>query len=387
MSDGGDVSDGGGVTMHRAQATNANAVVVSGLYKSFGTQPVLTGVDLSVPAGSFTAILGPSGSGKTTLLRVLAGFERADRGTVSLGGTVVDDGDGRTIDPEHRRIGYVSQEGSLFPHLDVEANVGFGLPRRERHGSRVGELLDAVGLGGLGRRYPHQLSGGQQQRVAVARALAIRPAVVLLDEPFASLDAHLRSSVRSDVKQILAGTGTTAILVTHDQDEALSLADLVAVIREGRIAQCAPPHDIYASPVDPELSRFVGEANLVEGTVHGEMVMTGLGELAVTTPGDEGGRPLSGRVRVMVRPEQLVLGAVDTAGVAGVAGVAAVVRSSEYFGHDTIVVVRAEGSDLPELVARITGGTPPAPGSRVSLRVSGGVVAWPLATTTPPLSA
>jgi len=173
-----------------------------------------------VPAGSLTAILGPSGSGKTTLLRVLAGFERADGGTVRIGSMVVD-GPNSQVPPEKRRIGYVPQEGSLFPHLTVTDNVGFGLPPRQRRGPRTSELLETVGLAGLGKRYPHQLSGGQQQRVALARALAIEPAVVLLDEPFASLDTHLRASVRADVQRIFRALGTTAVLVTHDQSEAL----------------------------------------------------------------------------------------------------------------------------------------------------------------------
>src|SRR5580698_1872305 len=210
---------------------------VTGLHKAFGTHPVLTGLDLEVPEGSLTAILGPSGSGKTTLLRLLAGFDRADRGEIVIGGTVVDD-DRTHVPPERRRIGYVPQEGSLFPHLTVAANVAFGLSRKGRRFGEAESLLAAVGLEGLGKRYPHQLSGGQQQRVALARALAIEPAVVLMDEPFASLDAHLRASVRADVQRIFHEAGTTAILVTHDQDEALSVADLVAVLRDGRIAQC-----------------------------------------------------------------------------------------------------------------------------------------------------
>ncbi|HYX57515.1 MAG TPA: ATP-binding cassette domain-containing protein, partial [Streptosporangiaceae bacterium] len=161
-------------------------VTVNGLGKTFGAQVVLAGLDLEVPAGSLTAILGPSGSGKTTLLRLLAGFERADTGSIGIGGVLVD-GPGAYLPPERRRIGYVPQEGSLFPHLTVAGNVGFGLPAGQRRGGKVDALLQTVGLGGFGRRYPHQLSGGQQQRVALARALAIEPAVVLLDEPFASL--------------------------------------------------------------------------------------------------------------------------------------------------------------------------------------------------------
>ncbi len=246
-------------------------LTVQGLHKAYGSNPVLTGLDLTVPAGSLTAILGPSGSGKTTLLRLLAGFDQADAGTVRIGGTIVD-GPGEHVPPERRRIGYVPQEGSLFPHLTVAANVGFGLPARERRGSRVAGLLEAVGLAGLGKRYPHQLSGGQQQRVALARALAIEPALVLLDEPFASLDAHLRASVRADVQAIFRAAGTTAILVTHDQDEALSMADRVAVLRGGQIAQCAAPQDLYIRPADPQLARFIGEANLLDGELESGLV-------------------------------------------------------------------------------------------------------------------
>ena len=263
-------------------------LAVAGLDKRFGAHQVLSGLDLEVPAGSLTAILGPSGSGKTTLLRILAGFEHADAGTVRIGPAMAD-GPGVFLPPERRRIGYVPQEGSLFPHLTVAANVAFGLNRRKwgRAGrsKRCAELLEAVGLGGLDRRYPHQLSGGQQQRVALARALAIQPAVVLLDEPFASLDASLRASVRADVQQLLKESGTTAVLVTHDQDEALSTADRVAVLRDGAIAQCAAPQELYSCPVDADMARFIGEANLIPGTLNGSSVQTLLGRLAVTSPG------------------------------------------------------------------------------------------------------
>src|SRR3984885_2593469 len=209
-------------------------LVVTGLHKAFGDHPVLTGLDLEVPAGSLTAILGPSGSGKTTLLRVLAGFERGDAGTVTIGGSVVDGPDAH-LAPQRRQIGYVPQEGSLFPHLTVAANVGFGLPPRQRKGPAIAELLDAVGLAGLGKRYPHELSGGQQQRVALARALAPRPNVILLDEPFSSLDAGLRASLRFDVMRILREQRATTVFVTHDQQEALSVADLAGVINGGPI--------------------------------------------------------------------------------------------------------------------------------------------------------
>src|SRR5581483_7713064 len=212
------------------------SVEVEGLVKGYARQPVLTGLSVTVREGSFTAILGGSGSGKTTLLRVIAGFERVDAGVVRIGGQVVDDGRTR-VPPQRRRIGYVPQDGALFPHLTVLGNVTFGLRREQRGDGRVERTLEMVGIQSLGQRYPHQLSGGQQQRVALARALVIEPAVVLLDEPFSSLDASLRASVRSEVRDVLREACTTTILVTHDQDEALSLADHVAVLRDGVIVQ------------------------------------------------------------------------------------------------------------------------------------------------------
>ena len=342
-------------------------VAVTGLHKAFGTHPVLTGVDLEVPAGSLTAILGPSGSGKTTLLRLLAGFDRADAGTIMIGDAVVD-GPGVHAAPERRRIGYVPQEGGLFPHLTVAGNVGFGLAARERRGGKVASMLEAVGLGGLGKRYPHQLSGGQQQRVALARALAIEPAVVLLDEPFASLDAHLRASVRADVQDIFRRGGTTAVLVTHDQDEALSVADRVAALRDGKIAQCATPEDLYRRPADPELASFIGEANLLEGVLGDGVVKTLLGNLpldaAVTTPAG------ASQVTVLVRPEQIEI-ELSAGGVPGR------VTSFGYHGHDAVVHVRPEHDADRTIIVRMTGGPHLPAGSPVTLRARGPVFAWP----------
>jgi iron(III) transport system ATP-binding protein len=356
-------------------------VAVAGLHKAFGTHSVLTGVDLEVPAGSLTAILGPSGSGKTTLLRLLAGFERADAGTISIGDGLVD-GPGGYVPPERRRIGYVPQEGSLFPHLTVEANVGFGLAARDRRDGRVASLLEMVGLGGLGPRYPHQLSGGQQQRVALARALAIEPAVVLLDEPFASLDAHLRASVRADVQEIFRRAGTTAVLVTHDQDEALSVADRVAALRNGTIAQYAAPEDLYSRPVDADLATFVGEANLLEGVLSGPAVKTLLGNLPLDPAATALGP--AGQVTVLIRPEQIDL---TPAGASPPSdrltgppsdGLTGHVTSYGYHGHDT--VLRVQPDDAPDdrtIVVRIVGGRHLPVGSPVSLRARGPVYAWP----------
>jgi iron(III) transport system ATP-binding protein len=380
-------------------------LAVAGLEKRFGAHQVLAGLSLDVPAGSLTAILGPSGSGKTTLLRVLAGFEHADAGTVRIGSATAD-GPGVFLPPERRRIGYVPQEGSLFPHLTVAANVAFGLSRRkwgrDRRAQRCADLLDAVGLGGLDRRYPHQLSGGQQQRVALARALAIQPEVVLLDEPFASLDASLRASVRADVQRLLKESGTTTVMVTHDQDEALSTADRVAVLRDGGIAQCDAPQELYSRPVDADMARFIGEANLIPGILNGSSVQTLLGVLTVTgadAGGDGAGgaarngteRPAHRPAMVLIRPEQLELvpgtpgeaggGASAGAGLAGPAGGTGLtgrITGYGYHGHDAVVTVQPEQDpQAPPLTVRTLGGLTLSPGSQVTLRAHGPVIAWP----------
>jgi iron(III) transport system ATP-binding protein len=359
-----------------------NDLGIRGVAKSFGPQPVLHGVDLHVAGGSFTAILGASGSGKTTLLRIIAGFERPDRGEVWLGDELVDDAGSRYMSCERRRSGYVPQEGALFPHLSVGRNVGFGLPRDASRRARVDELLELVGLSGYRRRYPHQLSGGQQQRVALARALAIEPEVVLLDEPFSSLDAALRASVRADVLGVLRHSGATSVLVTHDQDEALSMADQVAVLRDGVVAQLDTPTGLYGHPSDAALAQFLGESNLLEGQVANGLATTVLGRLPV---GSWSGPSSGGPARVMVRPEQVELGDIGE-------GIDGTVTSYEYYGHDAVVRIRLERMGVPEtgapeLVVRVTGGAPLAPGRRVGLSVRGPVVAWPAGLGPPEISA
>jgi iron(III) transport system ATP-binding protein len=340
-----------------------------GVTHSYGRQPVLDGVDLDVEAGSITAVLGASGSGKTTLLRVIAGFERIESGIVRLAGAVVDDGR-HAVAPERRRIGYVPQDGALFPHLRVAANVAFGLGRRADRRS-VNDLIDLVGLGGLERRYPHELSGGQQQRVALARALAVEPAVVLLDEPFSALDAAMRAHVRRDVSCILRERGTTTVLVTHDQDEALSMSDRVAILRAGRIVADARPEVLYRTPVDPDVATFLGEANLLPGTVEGGgVVSTALGRLVLQEGAERNqqGTP----VTVLVRPEQIEA-RTRTAVPAG-GGIAAHVEERAYFGHDAVLRVTTTAGE--GLLVRITGPGAPPPHTDVLLTVKGQVMAW-----------
>ena len=297
-------------------------VVIDGVTKRFGAVVALDDVSLAVPDGSLTAILGPSGCGKTTLLRVVAGFERPDSGRVVLGDRQVAGSGAAVVPPERRRVGLVPQESALFPHLDVAGNVGFGLSRRARQ-PRVGELLELVGLPGYEKRRPYELSGGEQARVALARALAPEPEVVLLDEPFAALDAALRAEIRDDVRQALRATEATGVLVTHDQEEALSIADHVAVMRRGRVIQMATPVEVYGSPADLEVAQFVGDAMSFTAVAREGVASTPLGELPLLDGA-------SGAGVVLVRPEQLRLAE---------SGAAGEVSNVVFYGHDAVVQV------------------------------------------------
>jgi iron(III) transport system ATP-binding protein len=341
-----------------------SSLTVEDLTKSFATTPVLTGVDLHVPSGSFTALLGPSGCGKTTLLRLIAGFDDPDSGTVQVGARMVA-GSGRSVAARRRGIGFVPQEGGLFPHLTVAGNVAFGLPRRLRRDTgRIRELLTLVGLDAdLAGRSPHQLSGGQQQRVALARALAPEPSLVLLDEPFSSLDAALREETRLAVAAALTATEATAVLVTHDQAEALSMADQVAVLRGGRLVQLTDPRTLYRSPTDLDVATFVGEAVVLDADIRNGRAHCALGTLAV-----DGATP-DGAARVLLRPEQLRLSPpVASAPVARV-------RSVDFYGHDSRVWL-----DLPSGItvsARLEGADLPSAGDDVTISVLGAALPFP----------
>ncbi|KQS66207.1 ABC transporter ATP-binding protein [Modestobacter sp. Leaf380] len=349
-----------------ASSPSTHALDVADVTVRFGAVAALDGVSLTVPTGSFTALLGPSGCGKTTLLRVVAGFLTPTSGRVTIAGRPVA-GHGHRVAPDRRGVGVVPQDGSLFPHLDVRANVAFGLPRARRRDGRADELLDLLGLGGMGARMPHELSGGQQQRVALARALAPRPALVLLDEPFSALDAGLRVAVRDDVRAAVAADGATALLVTHDQEEALSTADRVAVLRAGRLVQAGAPRELYRSPVDAELAGFLGTAVLLPGTVTGHSaVETPLGRHELDVPGRPGSE-----VEVLVRPEDLRAGDGDGTGTAGV------VEGVRFSGPDTVLTVRVAGLGLVAVRER---SIHRRPGDRVRLQVHGPVRAWPRRT-------
>ena len=307
-------------------------VRVRGLSKSFGAIEAVRELNLEIERGELMAVLGPSGCGKTTLLRVIAGFEQPDAGCVVVSDEVVA-GPGRIVPPEKRRVGMVFQDYALFPHLSVEGNVAFGLsnrPRDERD-ALTRRTLELVGLQHKARTGVHELSGGERQRVALARALAPEPELVLLDEPFSSLDATLRAGLRREVELILRDAEATALLVTHDQEEALSLADRLAVMRDGEIVQVGPPVEVYGEPATRWAAQFVGEVNVLSGVARGAGVETELGVFDLRVP-------TSGSVHVAVRPEQLELRA-DGNGNAEVV-------AREFRGHDVLYRLRHEGGKV-----------------------------------------
>ncbi len=355
--------------------------------KTFGRQAeqtvtALDRVDFRVEPGEFVTVLGPSGCGKTTLLRLIAGLEVPDEGTIRVAGRQVAGTGARFVGAHERGISVVPQGGALFPHLSVAQNVGFGLRAagaRERR-KRVTEVLELVGLGRLARRRPHELSGGEQQRVARARAIAPGPRIILLDEPFSALDAYLRDSLRREVRRLLAEIGTTAVLVTHDQEEALSLGDRVAIMRHGRVIQIAHPRDAYYRPYDLELARFLGDAVVLEGEVEGGdttpcWVSCAFGRLPVADwHGD------CGSCHVMIRPENIrVTPAGYERATGGAAGLVGSVVDQTFYGHDGVLRVRVP--DLADdVLVRVFGDQRFSRGDQVDLVVESGVSTYAAST-------
>ena len=333
-----------------------------GLQKVFDDFAVLDGVNLDVKDQELVAVLGASGSGKSTLLRLIAGFERPTAGTIELAGTEISSAT-KALVPEKRNIGIVPQDTALFPHLSVSQNIGFGLSgwSSKDKVARVTELLEIVELTDFADNRPEKLSGGQAQRVALARALAPRPALVLMDEPFSALDAELRTRLRLDVKAILKTEGATAILVTHDQEEALSLADRVAVLRNGKIIQVGSPTEIYNSPVDIGIATFLGDSVLIDGEVKNGKIITALGSLSPlnkVTDGQVG--------RVAIRGENFYL-------LPNLKGEGEVVGQI-FFGHDAVVEVVTKGIKIR---ARSNGPFAPEVRMKVSVWVRGSVNFYP----------
>jgi iron(III) transport system ATP-binding protein len=323
----------------RAASQPATTVLsLANLTKTYQTPqfPAVDAFSLDVFAGEMLALLGPSGCGKTTLLRMLAGFEVPDAGSITLNGQVVSGsvaGKHHWVKPEKRQLGFVFQDYALFPHLTVLQNVMFGLhalPKRERL-SRAKDVIDLVGLNIFSKRYPHQLSGGQQQRVALARALAPKPTVMLLDEPFSNLDAALRESTRDEVRRILKRSQTTAILVTHDQEEAMTFADRLVVMRQGHLEQLGKPEDVYLKPRTAFVANFLGHTNILRAQAEGQRADSALGELHLT-------KPASGSVMLSLRPEDIDFSDVPT-------NVPATVISRNFKGHDLTFVCQLEHAD------------------------------------------
>ena len=334
------------------------AVELRGLTLRYDGAPVVLGVDLRVARGDLTALLGPSGCGKTTLLRAIAGFERPVGGSIFIHGETVA-GDGHWVPPERRRVGMVFQDGALFPHLSVRRNVEYGVSGRPDGDERVARALEMTGLAALADRYPDELSGGQQQRVALARALAPGPRVVLLDEPFGALDAALRDRLRGEVREVLRAAGATAVLVTHDQEEALSIADRVAAMRRGRILQVDPPEEIYRRPASLEVAEILGGGRLVPAVVEGGCCRCLLGAVRYDGGGGQG--------RLLVRAEDLVELPAEAPD-----GIPAVIEERRFFGHDVLDRVRLADGELFEV--RVLSGELAPVGSRVrlALRPGGG---------------
>jgi iron(III) transport system ATP-binding protein len=333
---------------------------ISNLSVSYTDKSVLQDLSLHANRGELTAILGASGAGKSTLLRLIAGFDRPSSGTIVLDDQVIAADEVFEL-PENRGIGIVPQDSALFSHLSVADNIGFGLSKSANKAARVKELLELVGLTEYANRKPASLSGGQQQRVALARALAPKPKLILLDEPFSALDQELRTRLREDVKRILKAENATAILVTHDQEEALSLAEKVAVLRDGRIIQAGAPTEIYNAPADLGIATFLGDSVLVDGVVVDGKIQTDLGKLSALNSVTEGERGV-----VAIRSENFYLQP-NPQGDSEVVG-------RVFFGHDAVVEVQ---TPKIKIRARSNGPFAPEVGMRVTVWVRGAVNFYP----------
>jgi iron(III) transport system ATP-binding protein len=341
------------------------ALQVNALKKSFADTQALQDVRLDIEEGHLTAVLGPSGCGKTTLLRCIAGFETPDSGQISINGHKVFNGK-TDLPPEKRQVGFVPQEGALFPHLTVEKNVAFGLPRRLKQSGRVQDVLALVNMQGMEKRMPDELSGGQQQRIALARALAPSPPIILLDEPFNALDADLRVSLRKEVRRVLKQAGATGLLVTHDQEEALSMADRIAVMLDGQIVQTSAPTALYRYPANLKVATFLGEATLLPCKVCDGYAECPLGSLTVAK-----GCPIhAAQATAMIRPEQFEIKAPGE-------GIEAEVERVTYFGHDALIKLRLSEAYGGGMVStRVLDGKNYEKGQTVSLIIKGNVMAY-----------
>lgn len=337
-------------------ANTPHRLTLQDLYHRFNQQRVLSGISLEMKAGEVLCLVGSSGCGKSTLLRLIAGLERVQRGHIEIDGNIIASSAHHQL-PEARDIGLVFQDFALFPHLSLLDNVAFGLmvaPRTERQALALA-MLDRVGLAERAADFPHQLSGGQQQRVALARALAPRPRLLLLDEPFSNLDVRLRHRMRSDTLHLLKTSNITSILVTHDPDDAMFMADRIALLHAGQIIQTGTPEDLYCHPNSPFAAEFFGDVNRLSGIVEQGCVHTAFGKIAAPS------LPEGSRVEILIRPEALKLS--DS-------GVGAQVLESHNLGANTLLRVALDDNAQPQLHIQIASDNQPATGSRVKLTLN-----------------
>jgi putative spermidine/putrescine transport system ATP-binding protein len=341
----------------RTARTGGTSVLLQDLSRSFGTTRALDGLSLEIAPGEFVALLGPSGCGKTTALRIVAGFESADTGSV-----LVDGKDISSVSAARRDMGMVFQSYSLFPNMNALDNVAFGLRMRKQGSAqrrmRAGELLDMVGLVDQARQYPHQLSGGQQQRVALARALAIEPRVLLLDEPLSALDAKVRLQLREQIRTLQRRLGTTTLFVTHDQEEALSMADRVGVMRQGKLEQIAAPDELYHHPATVFVAEFVGVMNRIPAELQADGTVTVLGG-TVPVQGDSARDLGDGPVDVLVRPEGLMMAVIENGN--------GIVTTRTFLGSVTRVGVLLSGDVAVQVDRPSSEAAALAPGTSVSV--------------------
>ena len=360
---------------------NGESITLRSLEKSYGALPVVSDVSFEVRAGEFLSLLGPSGSGKTTILMMIAGFETPSDGQIRIGARDI-----TYVAPNKRNVGMVFQRYALFPHMTVAQNIAFPLKMRgvDRRTipDRVAGILDLVQLGDLAGRYPQQLSGGQQQRVAVARALVFEPPVLLMDEPLSALDKKLRESMQFEIKRLQQRLGVTVVYVTHDQEEAMTLSDRVAVIGGGRLAQIGAPIDLYQAPQSPFVADFIGRMNFLDGDYLGTEAgasVVGLGSrarirAALPTDAASGPHQAGDRVRVAIRPEHLRLA---TAGQSGTSGVPGRVETAVFVGSFHVFLVSIDGRDGEPIQVQLPAGAAGAPfvaGDAVDLIVDGDAV-------------
>lgn len=320
---------------------------VSHLSVNFGDRTVIDDLSFSLKEGEIAALLGPSGCGKTTLLRAIAGLLQPREGTIRFGAQLV--GLSSVVLPPHkRRTGYVPQQGALFPHLNIAKNIAFGLDKKEFSAQQinqtVSQMLELIGMSGFENQMPTEISGGQQTRVALARALAVKPKMVLLDEPFSALDAELRNTLRSEVVALLRAQGTTAILVTHDREEALVSSDKVVLMRDGKIAQYGSPEEVYESPISPSVATSTGDALILSA----QQSQDGSTSYAISSSNSRPNLEIKSNGYVVIRPEEISVSKDSTGGVGGT------LIQLDYYGHDAMLVIKLD--DTSEIIrARVAG--------------------------------